>query len=414
MFETIRAKHAARPDKRSAQRVVHVLYLCALVLYVVWFGLSITNVGKASVLQGPASFFNAAIKGYLVFFLFYIFLLDAFLNRISTRKLVFGVIALVLLQNVLSNIYTSETQKCILQFFVWLLLACPRYLEPRRALTVVWITGAVFAGMVIALSVIGIVPNAEIKKSSAIAANSFGFRGLSVESLFFCSLIMTWVYCKSRSWNWLRASIAVVLVGAVFLVTGSRVNMALGIFQVIVTCLLSQGSKWAWVRGALTRALGKLGTWILPVFVLLCLLLVSLLSWTDAGFLKVINKIMGGGIESGATFFSEYGYPLFCERIERLSRLDNTFIYVVMSCGLVCLVCLMVLYWKFSRFVEKHPDPYMSLLIVLIAAHMLFDSIMFLPVYNPVLIAIGAFIAMGPRLSATEENRVRRKTRSLA
>lgn len=409
MFEILRAKHAAWPDKRSAQRVVHVLYLCALVLYVVWFGLSITNVGKASVLQGPASFFNAAIKGYFVFLLFCIFLLDAFLNRISTRKLVFGVIALVLLQNVLSNIYASETQKCILQFFVWLLLAYPRYLEPRRALTVVWITGAVFAGVVIALSVIGIVPNAEIKKSNAIAANSFGFRGLSVESLFFCSLIMTWVYCKSRSWNWLKASIAVVLIGAVFLVTGSRVNMALGIFQVIVTCLLSQGFKWAWVRGVLTRALGKLGTWILPVFALLCLLLASLLSWTDAGSLKVINKIMGGGIESGATFFSEYGFPLFCERIERLSRLDNTFIYVVMSCGLVCLVCLMVLYWKFSRFVEKQPDPYMSLLIMLIAAHMLFDSIMFLPVCNPILIAIGAFIAMGPRLSATEKSEANRR-----
>lgn len=404
MFEILRAKHAARPDKRSAQRVVHVLYLCALVLYVVWFGLSITNVGKASVLQGPASFFNAAIKGYFAFFLFCIFLLDAFLNRISARKLVFGVIVLVLLQNVLSNIFTSETQKCVLQFFVWILLAYPRHLEPRRALTVVWITGAVFAGVVIALSVIGIVPNAEIKKSSAIAANSFGFRGLSVESLFLCSLIMTWVYCKSRSWNWLRASIAVVLIGAVFLVTGSRVNMALGIFQVIVTCLLSKGVKWAWVRGVLTRALGKLGTWILPVFALLCLLLVGLLSWTDAGLLRVINKIMGGGIESGAAFFSEYGYPLFCERIERLSHLDNTFIYVVMSCGLVCLVCLMVLYWKFARFVERQPDPYMSLLIVLIAAHMLFDSIMFLPVYNPVLIAIGAFIAMGPRLLATEKS----------
>lgn len=404
MFETIRAKHAARPDKRSAQRVVHVLYLCALVLYVVWFGLSVTNAGKASALQGPASFFNAAIKGYLVFFLFCIFLLDAFLNGISARKLIFGVLAIILLQNVLSNIYTSETQKCVFQFFVWILLAYPRHLESRRALTVVWVTGAVFAGVVIALSVIGIVPNAEIKKSSAIAANSFGFRGLSVESLFLCSLIMTWVYCKSRSWNWLRASIAVVLMGAVFLVTGSRVNMALGIFQVIVTCLLSQGAKWAWVRGVLARALGKLGTWILPVFALLCLLLAILLSWTDTPPLKVVNKIMGGGIESGAAFFGEYGYPLFCERIERLSHLDNTFIYVVMSCGLVCLVCLVVLYWKFARFVERQPDPYMSLLIVLVAAHMLFDSTMFLPVYNPVLIAIGAFIAMGPRLPATEKS----------
>ena len=409
MFETIRAKHAARPDKRSAQRVVHVLYLCALVLYVVWFGLSVTNVGKASVLQGPAAFFNAAIKGYFVFFLFCIFLWDAFLNRISTRKLVFGVLAIILLQNVLSNIFTSETQKCVLQFFVWILLAYPRHLEPRRALTVVWITGAVFAGVVIALSVIGIVPNAEIKKSSAIAANSFGFRGLNVESLFLCSLIMTWVYCKSRSWNWLRASIAVVLIGAVFLVTGSRVNMVLGIFQVIVTCLLGQRAKWAWVRGVLTRVLGKLGIWILPVFVLLCLLLAILLSWTDAAPLKVVNKIMGGGIESGAAFFSEYGYPLFCERIERLSHLDNTFIYVVMSCGLVCLVCLVALYWKFARFVERQPDPYMSLLIVLIAAHMLFDSIMFLPVYNPVLIAIGAFIAMGPRLPATEKSGANRR-----
>ena len=404
MFEILRAKHAARPDKRSAQRVVHVLYLCALVLYVVWFGLSITNVGKAFVLQGSASFFNAAIKGYFVFFLFCIFLLDAFLNRISARKLIFGVIAIILLQNVLSNIFTSETQKCILQFFVWILLAYPRYLEPRRALTVIWITGAVFAGMVIALSVIGIVPNAEIKKSSAIAANSFGFRGLSVESLFLCSLIMTWVYCKSWSWNWLRASIAVVLVGAVFLVTGSRVNMALGIFQVIVTCLLGQGAKWAWVRGPLTKVLEKLGTYILPGLALLSLILAILLSWTDAGSLKVINKIMGGGIESGAAFFGEYGYPLFCERIERLSHLDNTFIYVVMSCGLVCLVCLVALYWKFARFVERQPDPYMSLFIVLIAAHMLFDSIMFLPVYNPVLIAIGAFIAMGPRLPATEKS----------
>lgn len=409
MFETIRAKHAARPDKRSAQRVVHVLYLCALVLYVVWFGLSVTNVGKASVLQGPAAFFNAAIKGYFVFFLFCIFLWDAFLNRISTRKLVFGVLAIILLQNVLSNIFTSETQKCVLQFFVWILLAYPRHLEPRRALTVVWITGAVFAGVVIALSVIGIVPNAEIKKSSAIAANSFGFRGLNVESLFLCSLIMTWVYCKSRSWNWLRASIAVVLIGAVFLVTGSRVNMVLGIFQVIVTCLLGQRAKWAWVRGVLTRVLGKLGIWILPVFALLCLLLAILLSWTDAAPLKVVNKIMGGGIESGAAFFSEYGYPLFCERIERLSHLDNTFIYVVMSCGLVCLVCLVALYWKFARFVERQPDPYMSLLIVLIAAHMLFDSIMFLPVYNPVLIAIGAFIAMGPRLPATEKSGANRR-----
>lgn len=414
MFEILRAKHAARPDKRSAQRVVHVLYLCALVLYVVWFGLSITNIGKASVLQGPASFFNAAIKGYLVFFLFCIFLLDVFLNRISVRKLIFGVVALVLLQNVLSNIYTSETQKCVFQFFVWILLAYPRNLESRRALTVIWIAGAVFAGVVIALSVAGIVPNAEIKKSSAIVANSFGFRGLSVESLFFCSLIMTWVYCKSRSWNWLKASIAVVLIGVVFLVTGSRVNLALGIFQVIVTCLLSQGFKWAWVRGALTRALGKLGAWILPVFALLCLLLAILLSWTDAGLLRAINKIMGGGIESGAAFFSEYGYPLFCERIERLSHLDNTFIYVVMSCGFVCLVCLVALYWKFARFAERQPDPYMSLLIVLIALHMLFDSIMFLPVYNPALIAIGAFMAMGQRLSVTEENRTRRKTRSLA
>lgn len=409
MFEIIRAKHAAWPDKRSAQRVVHVLYLCALVVYVIWFGLSVTNASKAPALEALVSFFNAAIKGYFVFFLFCIFLSDAFLNRISTRKLIFGVIAIVLLQNVLSNIYTSETQKCVFQFFVWILLAYPRHLESRRALTVVWVTGAVFAGVVIALSVIGIVPNAEIKKSSAIAANSFGFRGLSVESLFLCSLIMTWVYCKSRSWNWLRASIAVVLIGAVFLVTGSRVNMALGIFQVIVTCLLSQGAKWAWVRGVLARALGKLGTWILPVFALLCLLLTILLSWTDTAPLKVVNKIMGGGIESGAAFFGEYGYPLFCERIERLSHLDNTFIYVVMSCGLVCLVCLVVLYWKFARFVERQPDPYMSLLIVLVAAHMLFDSIMFLPVYNPVLIAIGAFIAMGSRLPATEKSRANKR-----
>lgn len=410
MFEILRAKHAARPDKRSAQRVVHVLYLCALVLYVVWFGLSVTNVGKAPAIEALASIFNAAIQGYFVFFLFCLFLLDAFLNGISTRKLIFGVIAIILLQNVLLNIYTSETQKSVLQFFVWILLAYPRHLEPKRALTVLGLTGAVFAVIVIALSIVGIVPNADIKKSSAIAASSFGFRGLSIESLFLSSLVMIWVYCKSKSWNWLRAIIAIVLIGAVFLVTGSRVNMALGIFQVVVTCLLSKGSKWDWARGTLTKALGKLGTWILPVFALLCLLLAILLSWTDAGSLKIVNKIMGGGIESGATFFGEYGYPLFCEKIEHLSRLGNTFLYVVMSCGLVCLVCLMVLYWKFARSVERQPDPYMSLLIVLIAVHMLFDSIMFLPVYNPALLAIGAFIAMGPRLPATKKMEQGRKS----
>lgn len=407
MFEIIRAKHAAWPDKRSAQRVVHVLYLCALIVYVVWFGLSVTNASKAPALEALVSFFNAAVEGYLVFFLFCIFLLDAFLYRISTRKLIFGVIAIILLQNVLLNIYTSETQKCIFQFFVLILLAYPRYLEPKRALTVVWITGAVFAGVVVALSIVGIVPNADVKKSSAIATSSLGFRSLSVESLFFCSLIMIWVYCKSRSWNWLRAMIAVALIGIVFLVTGSRVNAALGIFQVIVTCLLSQGFKWAWVQGPLTKVLGKLGTYILPGLALLSLVLVILVSLTDAGPLKIVNKIMGDGIELGAAFFDEYGYPLFCERIEHLSRLDNTFIYVAMSCGLICLVCLMVLYWKFARSVEKQPDPYMSLLIVLVAVHMLFDSIMFLPVYNPILLAIGAYIAAGPCLSAKKEARIK-------
>lgn len=400
MIEKIRTQAGLLPGNRTAQGAVCVLYLCALVLYVVWFGLSLTTVGKSATLEAPIAFFYVAIKRYLVFVLFCAFLLDAFLNGMSAKKLVFGVIAIILLQNVVSNIYADETQKCIFQFFVWILLAYPQRLESRYALNAVWITGAVFSGAIVALSVFGVIPSIDIAKSNAIVAHGFGFRSLAIESLFLSSLIMIWVYCKSRSWNWLKAAIALVLLGVVFAITGSRVNLAVGAVQVAVTCLLDQGSRWVWARETLPKTLGRLGVLIVPVLALFCLLLVALASWTDAEPLKAVYKIMGGGIKTGAEFFGAYGYPLFCERIEHLSRLDNTFIYIAMSCGLVCLACLMILYWRFAQSVERQANPYMSLLLILVAMHMIFDSIMFLPVYNPVLLAIGAFLAMGRGIPA--------------
>lgn len=380
-------------------------YLVALAVYMLWAGLTITYIPETALLNTAAASFLSVFNGYFVFYLFCIFLLDAFLNWLSMRKMVFGVIAILLLQCSITNAVSMEAQKYELQFFVWILLAYPKRLELRRALSVIWMTGGVIVAVVVALSLAGIIPNDASSEFFGIPRCSFGFMNQNTESMFVCSLVMAWVYCNSPSWSWRKAIAALVLPLVVFVTTGSIVNVALVVMQILVTCLLAQEDRWAWVKGILSRIIYKLGVVLVPLLAVVCLILVPVMTAVpDSGLNKVLNVLLGGELTAGCHFFEVYGYSVFGQRLESYGYLSNSYVYVAVSLGLVCLFCLVVLYLKFGLFLEQRRDCFMSLYVGLLASHLLTDQIMFLPVYNLAVLGIGFYLATGPSILALERD----------
>lgn len=403
MDEGLRKYFAALRRNRVVQSAVRVAYIVALAVYTVWTALTITYIPEAALLNTATGFFMSVFNGYFVFYLFGVFLLDAFLNGLSMRKVVFGVIAVLLLQCLVTNAVSAEAQKNELQFFVWLLLAYPKRLELRSALSAVWVAGGIFVASTVALSLAGIIPNNASSEFFGIPRCSFGFTNQNTESMFVCSLVMAWVYCNSFSWNWRKATAALVLPLVVFVTTGSIVNVAIAVMQILMTCLLKQEDRWAWVKDVLSRIICRLGVVLIPTLAVVCLVLVPVMAAApDFGLFKVLDALLGGGLAAGCQFFEIYGYSIFGRHFEPYGYLNNSYVYVAISLGLVCLSCLVVLYCRLGLFLEQRRDCFMSLYVSLLAVHFLTDPIMLLPAYNIAVLAIGFYLAIGPGIAAYE------------
>lgn len=395
-MDDVKGKHSISLRRDfTAQRIACILYLCALVLYVLWFSLSATYIGDAFFLQQAAKFYRAAIRSFFVFFLFCIFLLDAFLNRISARKMVFGVVAIIMLQILITNATLSEMQKYGLQFFVWLLLAYPKRLELRYAFYSVLIAGAIVSVASIALSVAGFIPNTITDGPFGLMKSTFGFKSMSVENLYLCSLIMGWTYCASCSWSWRKAIIAFVLIAAAFFVTSSRAGALLVFAQIIITCLMNQKGKWAWVEKVLMPIVYKSAIVIVPVFSILCLAMAQEISIGDLVFVQGLDSLMGGSLTVGDEFYKAGGFHLIGQGYKQYASVSNSYLYIAMVYGFICLAWLMILYYRVGSYLGKKGDANTSLYIVLLAILMLFDSIMFVLVYNMAALAIGEYLATG-------------------
>lgn len=403
MDEGLRKHFDELRRSRAAQVAARAAYLVALAVYMVWAALSISSVSSVDPLGVVVSWLTSALDGYLVFYLFCVFLLDAFLNRLSMRKMVFGVIAIVLLQYLVINDVTSETQKLELQFFVWLLLAYPRHLELRRALGVVWIAGGIAVIAIMALALVGVVPNNALQGLFGMTRFSLGFVSTDMMSLLACSVAMAWVYCNSTSWNWKKAVVAFALLLATFIATGSIVNVGIAVLQVLVTCLLNQEGKWEWMGETLPKVLYKLGIGLVPAFAILCLIIVPEMAYMpDSALFGVLDSLLGGGLTVGYQLFETYGFNLLGHRIEVYGSLGNSYLYVATAFGLLCLFCLAVLYCLLGMFLERRGDRFMALYVCLLAVHFLTDQVVFSSVYNLAILAIGFYLATGPDAVAYE------------
>lgn len=372
-------------------------------MYVLWFGFSVARIGEAPVLDLVVPYYMVAMQRFFVFLLFCIFLLDAFFNGISMRKMIFGVIAVVLLQNVGVNLGVQGSQRCAYQFFVWIVLAYPKRLELKKAIFAVLIAGGIVVIASIALSLVGMIPNNSSTSPYGFMRSSFGFADQEVGSMFVCSLIMSWVYCTSSSWNWSKATAALFFLFVVFVVTGSRVIVGIACVQVVMTWIMNQADRWHWVESVLEKIVFKLGVALVPVFALLCLILVPEISLGGVELFGTIDSLFGGELAMASELFEVDGYHLFAHAPSAYDSLDNSYLRIAMSCGLICFVCLMVLYFKFGRFLEKRRDGFMSLYVALLAVRLLMYPILLLPVYNVAIFAIGFYLAEGPGALALEK-----------
>lgn len=371
-----------------AARVVRVIYLVALVACVVWFSLMASYIDDIGKLRVPSYIFIHGVQDYLVFVLFAVFLGDAALHGISTRKLVYGIV-MILLTSSVAQAYTNYD----LNFAAWLVLAYPRGLDLKRAMDAIWIPGLIMTICIVTCCLIGKIPDYTTYEHG-VYRHAFGFDNPNTGSIFVCSLIMAWVYCKSHAWNWRKACVIVGLLLVIYAATDSRATMILGIVQVLFTSLYTYRSKRGESTKLCSTIIFKGAIYLVPVFAVVCLVFTPLLAgFADTDAFKTINSMLSTRPALAIRFFNEYGFQLAGQQLTLATYLDNSYLNVAISCGLFGIVAIVVLYFFLGKFLEKSNDYFMALYVSLLAIHMLTEMIVFFPVENISIIAAGAFIA---------------------
>lgn len=392
---------------RALQYVVRWLYACALILYMVWFGLSATRIGEIPFLDIASSVFFDAMQGYFVFFLFCIFLLDAFVNRISVQKMTFGVIAVILVQSIIVNSGVQGSSESTYQYFAWLIIAYPRRFELSRAAKTIWITGGIIILVSAIVSFAGLLPDTVFFDLKGNARHLFGFTTVDIESTFTCSMVMCWVYSCSSSWNWRKALLASCLLFIILIASGALIDIVIAALQVAATCLMCQSGKWHWIAVDLSKTVCKLGVFLVPLLAVLSLVMFPVLDAVGPDPFGILDMLMGGTLLVSSLFFDASGYQLFGQSLAPYGSPLNSYLYVAMAGGLLCLFFLMVLYWRLGAFLERSGDVFMSLYVALLAIRMLSDPIMLLPAYNLAILAAGFYLAIGPDVRAFEREEAR-------
>ena len=214
-----------------------------------------THVFDGERLSMVYGFFNAYILPYTVWLLFSTLLLDIYANGIRLQKTLIVAVGVILLAAACANGKNDE-----LIYFFWLIAAYPRKLDLRKAALVLLIAGGVLLANTVVFALANHIASNPIYDAWGVA-RSVGFVSPGKFAAVATSLIMIWVWWKTRTWRLLDACIAAAVAIIVFVVCHDAVAFLACLLQIILTSLLVHEKVAVGVRRSLDMAVGRCARW---------------------------------------------------------------------------------------------------------------------------------------------------------
>lgn len=402
--------HLSPDGAYQANRAIILCYLLLLIIMMImefsgwtyvfdiWPLSSLVSKAKNVLLLPVFDFFDLFSIASIQIIAGAIFVADALVNGLGAKKLVITVIGILL-----SCILCSQAFNDRFAFFLCFVIAYPHELNLRSAIKTYLVTGTAITLLTICLALLGLISTV-VSFEHGILRQSWGFtytNGLAVTA---CSLIMAWVYLKAPTWSWQDACVALALTLIVFTASDGRSACAFVVIQVILISLTHAKRLPKIVRqgGAI---LGYwLTTWlflILAAFTLVLLPILGMLKETPV--FNAINALLSTRPAIWLNGLENYGVPLLHVTGDSPTLVDNSFLHIVWTCGIVVLAFFAVLYVLTGKWTKAQHDFPLAIYIVIFIAHCFTETLVYEFNMGFMILPIGAALAnaaIGPASNA--------------
>ena len=363
-------------------------YLVALgVLMVRLFGMW-THVFDGERLSMAYGLFSSYILPYAVWLLFSVLLLDIYANGIRLQKALTVAIGVILLAAACMGGRNDE-----LIYFFWLIAAYPQKLNLRKAAVTLLAIGGLLTAITIAFALTDHIASNPVYDAWGVA-RSVGFTSPGKFCAVATSLIMIWVWWKTRTWRWVDVCIAAVAAILVFVVGHDAVALASCLLQVLLTSLLVSEKLVVGVRRGLGLVVGFCARWGFAALGALTLVFFILASPRAGGrTFALLDGVSGGFLGQLLSSYDAAGLTAFGRAFDVASTCESTYLAALLACGVVgfagVATLFVMLMGKGAHAGRVETSVYLLAFLVLGCTH----SLLFWPLVNFAVLAIGEALA---------------------
>ena len=297
-----------------------------------------------------------------------LFIIIFFINGTVSKRIMY--VSLVL--GIVTIIVTSITNNYALALMFMAIMTCPSGMEISTIAK--WEKRSLFCLIVftIALAVMGIIPSDVVYRENAIR-NSYGFTSANA----FANSTLIWMLLfglqKKERWNWRDTIFCGSIAVAVFLFTNSRMAFIMSLVLSLFFLMLKKENRF---KGKILYQISKL---CFPVLMIVC----YICSWLYKGGyyisqLNILNIMMSYRLGFMRNYLRGYGIKLFGQTIktvsysqalrtgEAWSRLDNSYMYILICWGLIIAIILSLLYYQLGKYNYEKTNKYEAFVVIVL------------------------------------------------
>lgn len=298
----------------------------------------------------------------------------------------------------------------------FILIYCARNIDFRSlARFCLWLL-SILTVIIIFSSLVGIIPD-YIESSRGRTRHYLGFRYALYPSELLFAITTLVIYLRKQTFHIPEAFILVSANAALFYLTNSRLSFALATLAIVTALFLHR--PWH----AFTRT--RLAALSAGLSFIWCALLALYLTYSYAHptkILRKINGIFGNRLALSYKNLHEYGVHPMGQPLKLFGNgltaeggrnvygsynyIDSLYIKMAINYGYIFLIVFLILITLVCLKAWKNREPYLLLVLVIIAGHCLIDDLSFNLEYNPFILLIGQLAAITSPTSPQKSDRL--------
>lgn len=279
---------------------------------------------------------------------------------------------------------------CVMCF----ILAYPRSLDARRIVRIVLVVGVCTSVLIVLSALAGIIDN-NIRYEHGTLRYGFGFSYGIVLSRNLSFLLMMWMYLKTSVWRPLHGAICFSLALVIYTIGNGRAAFATVLALMVFIIAWRSPRVSGGLRAFLAALVKFFGTYCFVIMAVVSILAALLLGnySSDNELLVTLNNMLGGLLTSRVRYW-KMGLDTLGVGILGTGQLpavpfDNTYMRVLVKCGILPLIMLCAVYVAYGRQADSHDDFYTLLFMIAVGVFAIQSPYMYVFANNFTLLLLG-------------------------